>query len=362
MRQEISLYLDVVRFSAAMVVFLGHASGRAFTGGLLWQLHPYLQTAVIMFFVLSGFVIGYVANTKERNIAEYWVARTARLSSIVLPALALTLVCDSIGLNLDRGFYFNGPWGYQAESQIPNYLLSVFLVQNVWNMDLNPGINEPFWSLSFELMYYAIFSAAFFLRGWWRIIFVVLLCVVAGPTIVALMPIWLLGYGCYVAFTRHGDFLSRHQIPFSIISLTCLLALVFVSPWIRKHVDFHIPHIGRGDVLGDYFYAIMFSLHLMFSLPLLGYFKNMMIRYSSSIKWASSMTFALYLFHRPLIQLLAILAPDDPGSISARLVVIGGTMLVVATFGIWCERRKFWVKKFLENVVVPRLRAASGLA
>jgi peptidoglycan/LPS O-acetylase OafA/YrhL len=131
LRQEPSLYLDVVRFSAAMVVFLGHAAGR-------WQLGAYLHTAVIVFFVLSGFVIGFVASTKERTLDDYWAARIARRSSIVVPALLLTLVCDVIGLSLNRGFYVNGPWGYPSGSQVANYLPSLFLLQNVWELDLNP--------------------------------------------------------------------------------------------------------------------------------------------------------------------------------------------------------------------------------
>src|SRR5579871_4979281 len=57
MRPATSLYLDLVRALAAFTVFMGHASGQFFTAGLLWQTGLYDQTAVMVFFVLSGFVI-----------------------------------------------------------------------------------------------------------------------------------------------------------------------------------------------------------------------------------------------------------------------------------------------------------------
>lgn len=356
MKKETSLYLDLVRFTAALVVFLGHSAGRSFTGGFLWQLGYYGQTAVMVFFVLSGFVIGYVANTKEKTITDYWVARIARLSSIVLPALALTMLCDFIGLRLDRSFYVNGPWGYPDGNQFLNYSLSTLLIQNVWDLDLNPGINKPFWSLSYELMYYAIFSAGFFLKGKRRIISIIALSALAGPSILALMPIWLMGYGCYMVLNKFHHKLNSHNLFFSALSLSFLCAMVIGDLWIRRHVEFKIVHINRTNLLADYFDAITFSLHLLLSLPLVAKIEYILLRFSRIITWVASLTFALYLFHRPLIQVLAVLAHDDPSAISTRIIVLGGTLLVVATFGAWCENQKHAIRLFLGTTVLQRLR------
>jgi peptidoglycan/LPS O-acetylase OafA/YrhL len=100
MHSSLSVYLDLVRYCAALVVFVGHAAGRPWTGGLFWQIGPYGQTAVIVFFVLSGFVIAYVANTRERQAADYAATRRARLYSVVLVALAITFVVDWVGLRI----------------------------------------------------------------------------------------------------------------------------------------------------------------------------------------------------------------------------------------------------------------------
>ena len=63
MTKALSLYLDALRFGAAFTVFLSHYG--KFNGGLFWQIQPYGVTAVIVFFVLSGFVIAWV--TEARN-------------------------------------------------------------------------------------------------------------------------------------------------------------------------------------------------------------------------------------------------------------------------------------------------------
>ena len=57
MTNALSLYLDALRFGAAFVVFVSHYVAERYTGGLFWQSMPYGRTAVLVFFVLSGFVI-----------------------------------------------------------------------------------------------------------------------------------------------------------------------------------------------------------------------------------------------------------------------------------------------------------------
>src|ERR1700742_1917757 len=86
MNRQTSLYLDLVRFLAALAVFVSHICGQRFTGGLLWQSEPYGDEAVDVFFVLSGFVIGYVTDGRETSTRSFAVARLARIYSVALPA------------------------------------------------------------------------------------------------------------------------------------------------------------------------------------------------------------------------------------------------------------------------------------
>src|ERR1700691_426345 len=97
MNRETSLYLDAVRFFAALTVFVAHISGARFTAGLFWRTEPYANEAVIVFFVLSGFVIAYVAERSEVTPRAFAIARLARIYSVALPALVMTFALDAIG-------------------------------------------------------------------------------------------------------------------------------------------------------------------------------------------------------------------------------------------------------------------------
>jgi peptidoglycan/LPS O-acetylase OafA/YrhL len=48
--------------------------------------------AVIVFFVLSGFVIAFVTDGRDRTLAGYALNRLSRLWSVALPALGFGLI------------------------------------------------------------------------------------------------------------------------------------------------------------------------------------------------------------------------------------------------------------------------------
>lgn len=350
-----SLYLDVVRFSAAMVVLLGHASGRLLTGGFLWQLGGYLQTAVIVFFVLSGFVISSVLIHREKDPVTYARQRVARIYSVVIPALVLTAVCDAIGLSFNPDLYYNGPWSYPVDNQVLRYLLTFFLLNQTWIFpDMAPGINTPFWSLSFEAFYYVFVGLIFFSSGILRIISIIFLSMIAGPTILSLFPIWMLGF--FVYRFGHGRTISQSR---GVVVAGIGLVLLLISPFIRAMLPNYFGYdlLHRDGLMGDYVDAIAFSLHLYGVMCCDGWFERKLRGMSGTIRWFGSLTFALYLFHRPLIQLFAALPLAEPTAWLQRLYLLGGTFLVVATLGRRCELWKFSISAGLSAL---RYRLAVG--
>ncbi len=96
MTPALSLYLDALRFAAAFTVFLSHYAAGRHSGGMFWQVVPYGRIAVLVFFVLSGFVIAWVSETREQTLEEYGLSRVARLYSVILPAFVATLALDSL--------------------------------------------------------------------------------------------------------------------------------------------------------------------------------------------------------------------------------------------------------------------------
>ncbi len=83
--ESLSIYLDLVRFGAAVVVVLSH------TWPVLFPAHPLPwpgHQAVVVFFVLSGFVICHAARP-GLTLSEYALHRCARIWSVAPPALIL---------------------------------------------------------------------------------------------------------------------------------------------------------------------------------------------------------------------------------------------------------------------------------
>lgn len=140
MNKPTSFYLDLVRFLAAFAVFADHSCGQPISGGFLWQLGPYGPEAVMVFFVLSGFVIAHVSVARETSFREYAVARAARIYSVALPALILTAVADFFGRSVNTSLYTTA-LHYHSSGQVWHFLASTFFLNEIWGLHLNPGSN-----------------------------------------------------------------------------------------------------------------------------------------------------------------------------------------------------------------------------
>jgi peptidoglycan/LPS O-acetylase OafA/YrhL len=335
---KFSLYLDLVRFLAALIVFIGHASGMAWTGGFLWQFGAYADTCVVVFFVLSGFVIAYVTDTKENNWQVYCASRVSRIWSVAIPALILTFTIDFFGVRIAPELYLGQPW-YGEDHAVLRYVASFFMLHEVWHLKLVPGINAPFWSLSFEAFYYLGFAFIIYSKAWSRWFAVALLMLVAGPLIAALFPLWLLGYLAYQQTKRTTVSVMRSFAYF--LSGLCLLLL---SPLIRSLDTSGFQILGEA-VLGRYVDGFGFFLNLIGAFGLAKYGPPIKKSYCALIQKIAATTFALYLFHRPLIQLFTYIGPEDPASIYRRSLVIIGTLAVVFILSPFCEHLRIALRK-----------------
>ncbi len=190
---SLSVYLDLLRFLAAMAVFMLHASFHRFTGGLpgLWRLSVFGNDAVMLFFVLSGFVIAHVASRNEHHWKDYSAARLSRLWSICIPALLLTAALDALGMRLAPDLYAFA-W-YEYDQPVARLLASLLFLNELWFYSVQPFSNTPYWSVGYEFWYYVLFGAAMFLRGRKRVAALAVVAGVMGPKILLLLPVWLAG-------------------------------------------------------------------------------------------------------------------------------------------------------------------------
>src|SRR5258708_29605931 len=76
-------------------------------------------------------------------------------------------------------------------------LLSALFVNELWFHPVAPLSDIPVWSIGFEFWYYVFFGVIIFAPGKWRYIAVSVVALIAGPRILLLLLIWLLGVAVY---------------------------------------------------------------------------------------------------------------------------------------------------------------------
>jgi peptidoglycan/LPS O-acetylase OafA/YrhL len=356
-----SLYLDLVRFTAAAAVLLDHVSAYPFSRDTRAVVHPaltfsgqYGATAVAVFFVLSGYVIAYVVSTRERSESAYAASRLARLYSVVLPALAITYGCDAVGQWLHPEFYEIQKVLWNPVSWT-SYLSSVFFVNEYQVFHFTsvvPGTNAPFWSLSFEASYYLLAGLVLFAPRRYALPIALLILVLAGRTAAALLPLWILGFWVYIARASLAK-LMRAPAALLVLSAAAIIAFpllpAFASwdnfgvefPWGRKPFN--------RNLLLDYATAIAFAVHLVAAERLLRGVQFISTRLERAIRWLGSTTFPMYAMHYPVLCLVAATSPFVRPSWIGIIYVSGTVLAAVALITPVCER----AKKILRRAMIP---------
>lgn len=344
MKRQTSIYLDLVRFSAAMVVFLGHVAGQRLTGGLFWQFHPFMELAVMVFFVLSGYVIAYATFSRENSPKAYFVSRAARIYSVAVPTVLLVLVLDSIGSAVRPSLY-TADWGFHA----PNLLsgLSYMLFTNqIWYSDIHFGSAGSYWSLGFEVWYYVLFAFAVFARGWARMALLAAAALIAGPRILLFAPLWGIGVVCYFLTARSA---VSERLGWALLASSLVAAAVLG----------HAVGAGTGPsshVVLRYLTGSIFALNILGFNAVGHHFSAALKAVTGPVRWLAGMTFSLYLIHVPVAQFIAAVSPLPPSSSLERVLVFGGTLAAVAVFAELTERRKMVWHRAIEALMA---RAAS---
>jgi peptidoglycan/LPS O-acetylase OafA/YrhL len=349
-----SALLDLLRFSAACIVFVHHFEHLYKIGGLLGFLASFGHDVVMLFFIQSGFVIGFVAHERERDIKSYATARLARLYSVVFPALLLVALLWSVGASLQLAPY-KVLTPLEVASRLGTGLL--FLGQS-WQMYTIPT-NGPFWSVCYEAWYYIIFGCVFYLRGWRRVLLALGAALVAGPPILLLMPVWGLGYLLYR--------MSQKRSP-SVIS-GALLVLVSVGAYGAMRVsniddlivEWSLQMWGSRDAaiaalgfskryVSDYLIAILFAAMLYGLRPLSEVFQAGLLRIKQPAAMLAGYTFALYLAHQPLLDLATALAFPEVFTLLAVPVA------VIAFAKVSEQKKQAWRAMFAK-LIQPKVKA-----
>ncbi|WP_164658646.1 acyltransferase [Tropicibacter sp. Alg240-R139] len=336
MNPGFSTYLNLLRFGAAMVVLLSHFAYPRFSGGdWMWVRELNLGSdAVVIFFVLSGFVIALTAESKDDTIGRFAFSRLSRLISVALPALVLTWILDQMGSSVDPSSYF-AP--YFAPLPLWEMLARGLSFSNEWSgLSARLGSNGPFWSLSYEAAYYALFAVCFYLSGLRRAALLVLFCLLFGLNVLLLMPAWLMGVWLYRNLHRIDDLSPQALMlltlaPVAVYSLSLAIDLpnilqVNMQPVFGGHdLRFSDEYLWNA-VLGG-----LTTLHLLGAAGLARHAD--LTRLARPANWCAGGSFSLYLVHYPVLQWLDASLPA-----LSNLGLLTGTIVICFGFAAVFER------------------------
>lgn len=330
LKPALSAYLDFMRFTAAFAVLLGHMDQDGLS--MAWMpLSHFSHEAVVIFFVLSGFIIYYSTASRSSTWRQYAVARLSRIYSVALPSVML---CVGLALWLSRqpGFDLSRLSNYSPPTVGAAVSSLLFLNESWLNGRLVP-LNDPYWSLCYEVWYYVLFGVYFFGRGPWRWVGVGAAAVLAGPAVLTLFPIWIMG--AWLAATNRHDTHWRTSIGVLAFVLP-LVVLVSISisgldrsiqSMLYERVAGYWRLDGSQRFVTDHLIGAALCLHIAAFSSLPAAVQGWFARHQASFATLAGFSFTLYLFHRPMTQLLGAWYPQPPGAVWQTALLALGILL-----------------------------------
>ncbi len=285
--------LEALRGLAAMYVVFHHTIPHTI---LLWGLNfGYLvrfgQEAVILFFLLSGFVINYsYQNSKNKSFRSYFAKRFVRIYVPLLIIFLLTYLSTS---------YNAGQW---VDPQLKVMLANILMLQD-W-AKAKPGViveaylgNNVLWSLSYEWWFYmAFFPLITYIRSESVRDNVVFCASIAAAVVYLFYPLFVVRIVMYMAIWWSGVYYAQRYIAGEVgnirlalkpvLTLSTILAILVLNAFLAK----------RG---GE---ALFFGLHPVLELR---HFLFALLAIVSAYAWRMASWFAF----DKLVKPFAVVAP-----------------------------------------------------
>ena len=359
MNRAFSIYLDVVRFVAAFLVYLYHSNQRLLVQDVLPASH-FGHSSVIVFFVLSGFVIAYITDTKERQWPAYAASRISRVYSVALPAVVLTLLLDGIGRQLMPGLY-----GYPYDQFAVRSAASLAMLNETWLVSITSFSNVPYWSICYESWYYLAFGAAMFLPRRWVALALLGMAVVIGPKIVLLAPIWISGVLLY-----RWKSLLNISLPWAVgLAVASVLGIVLfhtqgveplVSEWTKSMLgaDLHTKLTFSKFFLSDYLLTVLVFANFTAMRRVAAATEWLWLPIEKPVRFVAGFTFTLYLLHQPLFLFWAAVLRGDAKGYGYWWATTALVLLSVVVVGHFTESRRHHLRRWLLTKL-ERIRAGS---
>ena len=374
------VFLDGVRGIAAFYVMVGHARWLLWEGYQNYNSHPadysFLDTVfmyffslfrfghefVLLFFVLSGFVIHYGYSKKlvkapnfKLKWGEYLFRRAKRIYPPFLFAIALTFVLDQIGI--DYGFtIYSGDTIYPSINtnvSHPNHEAKTLLGNFFFLFkEYVPvfGTNGATWSLKFEWWFYVLYPL-FFLFSRKNVYYSTALIVVLFFStfstgiwkenlmreIFGSMICWWLGVILAEVTTK------RINLKLGLFAMIALLAcgLCYLLPQNSQSADLKV--------------ALLFTSIL--ALLLWMHERRMSLKFLNVLKPLGDFSYTLYIIHFPILVLLSgVLSHylNNTLPIHSYFIMAGMAICLVTAYLVHFIVEVPFINKNLSSKEIPR--------
>lgn len=375
--QPFSTFLNVSRWVAAFLVVIAHARHLLFVDYKLVMAPNILvkglyfftglgHEAVVVFFVISGYLVGGLTWQKWRlkgvDAAQYIVARTSRIYTVLIPGLLIGGLLDLIGLH-----WFNQSELYTASPRYQSSMNSVIadnlnIETLLGNLAMLQGIavprlgsNAPLWSLANEWWYYCIFAlvaAGVIARGLRRIGCFAAVAVLAW-FLPAKLVLWIVIWGLGLLAAMWIEYGKRIPHPW-------VGAVLFAVFLIISRLSHSVENVEGGESLFDGFLRDL-SLGLAYAVFLVA---------ATRLRWNlllpdfhrrfANFSYSTYVFHFPIMvlivamgyQFLGIGIQIQPTLSSAFYItlVVGFVYLCCFLFSCVFERQTDSIRRLMTKV------------
>ncbi|MFT4098337.1 MAG: acyltransferase [Rhodoblastus sp.] len=314
---QVSRFIDAARWIAAIAVLFTHVEANALVrladmpadargplAYLAWLLYGFAHQAVVVFFVLSGFLVGggalKAARAGKPFLSTYLIDRTTRIYVVLLPVLAVTALLDAAGRAMfaDTGVYALPEFAHRSGSL--EFWANVFNLQDTFFRYF--GTNSALWTLAHEFWYYIAFALlvmplapAYGAPARWA-------GFAAGVALTVLMS-WTLSYHLF-GFALWGVGVAAARMTRPLVRPRALALALFlaVSIGLRLFVRYSLIEVWWIGGLADAVVAVAFANLLL------------TLRFDAGPVWRwceapvhrtlSDFSYSLYALHMPVVVFL----------------------------------------------------------
>ncbi|MDH3971826.1 MAG: acyltransferase family protein [Gammaproteobacteria bacterium] len=310
--ERTSAVLDVIRWLAALAVVLTHLNDQMFLSlqqtpaenhTLAFMAWKFISAsgneAVIVFFVISGYLVGGAALAEflkngDLQLSRYLLRRGARLYTVLVPALVIGAALDIIGSQLSGGSSVYAATLHHLS--VTGFLGNLVFMQTLFVETF--GSNDALWSLTNEFFYYLMCGLTFYALSKNRSLLQrsTLLLLLGGiawlifPKILLFGTLWLLGMAIRVMPLRR-----TLPLPVAVCQfLVVLVAIRLFFEW-QWHAQL-LAHYAVSALAALSFALLVASLQARptQAMPAL-------VRHPFN-KFAADFSYTLYATHFPFIM------------------------------------------------------------